>query len=267
MLHKTVNGWDMPYIEVGRGPTLLCIHGSLGDFRVWGPVLGPLSQRHRVVAPSLRHFFPGRRGEVPGPFTIAQHVADVVAFIETLGAPVDLMGHSRGGHIAFRVAQQRPDLLRRLVLAEPGGTLDESLAASPAAGGSRSHVEESARKIAAGDIDGGLTVFIDAIDGPGAWTRRPPANRQRARDNAYTLVQQIDEQRQAFTRRDAEQIKLPTLFIGGAATTGMLPQILKALAGHVPGARMEMIPDTTHNMFDQDPERFCPVVLRFLEAA
>ena len=28
------------------------------------------------------------------------------------------MGHSRGGHIAFRVAQQRPDLLRRLVLAE-----------------------------------------------------------------------------------------------------------------------------------------------------
>ena len=37
------------------------------------------------------------------------------------------MGHSRGGHIAFRVAQQRPDLLRKLVLAEPGGDLDASL--------------------------------------------------------------------------------------------------------------------------------------------
>jgi pimeloyl-ACP methyl ester carboxylesterase len=40
---------------------------------------------------------------------------------------VNLMGQSRGAHIAFRVAQGRPDLVRRLVLAEPGGDLDASL--------------------------------------------------------------------------------------------------------------------------------------------
>ena len=52
----------------------------------------------------------------------------MVGFIEALSeTPVDLMGDSRGGHIAFRVAQQRPDLLRRLVLAEPIGNLDASL--------------------------------------------------------------------------------------------------------------------------------------------
>ena len=49
---------------------------------------------------------------------MAQHVADVIGFIEKLGAgPVDLMGHSRGGYISFRVAEQRPDLLRKLILA------------------------------------------------------------------------------------------------------------------------------------------------------
>lgn len=38
-------------------------------------------------------------------FTIAQHVNDVIGFIEVLGGkPADVMGHSRGGHIAFRVA-------------------------------------------------------------------------------------------------------------------------------------------------------------------
>jgi pimeloyl-ACP methyl ester carboxylesterase len=40
---------------------------------------------------------------------MAQHVSDVIGFIEKLNAgPVDLVGHSRGGHIGFRVAQHIP---------------------------------------------------------------------------------------------------------------------------------------------------------------
>jgi pimeloyl-ACP methyl ester carboxylesterase len=120
-----VNGYDMAYLEVGEGPPLVCVHGSLCDFRIWSCVLGPLSARHRVIAVSLRHFFPEQWDGSGDSYSIAQHVADVIAFIEQLTAgPVDLMGHSRGGHIAFRVAQQRPDLLRKLILAEPGGELD-----------------------------------------------------------------------------------------------------------------------------------------------
>jgi pimeloyl-ACP methyl ester carboxylesterase len=30
-----VNGYDMPYLEVGRGHPLVCLHGTLGDFRTW----------------------------------------------------------------------------------------------------------------------------------------------------------------------------------------------------------------------------------------
>ena len=124
MLRRRVNGYDMAYIELGEGSPLVCVHGTLGDFRVWSPVLGPLSRRHRVVALSLRHFFPQHRDGAGSDFTIAQHVADVIGFIQAIdGRPVDLLGHSRGGHIAFRVAQQRPDLLRKLVLADPNGHL------------------------------------------------------------------------------------------------------------------------------------------------
>ena len=123
-----VNGYDMAYLEVGKGPPLVCVHGTLGDFRTWYAVLGPLSKKHRVITPSLRHFFPEHWDGVGNDYLMAQHVADVIGFIERLDLkPVDLMGHSRGGHIGFRVAQQRPDLLRRLVLAEPGGELDKSL--------------------------------------------------------------------------------------------------------------------------------------------
>jgi pimeloyl-ACP methyl ester carboxylesterase len=262
-----VNGYDMAYLEVGQGPPLLCVHGSLCDFRIWSAVLGPLTQRHRVIAVSLRHFFPEHWDGVGDTYSIVQHVADVIAFIEQLDTgPVDLMGHSRGGHVAFRVAGRRPELLRRLILAEPGGELDATLdpAASPGPSPLAARIAASAEIIAAGDIDGGLTLFINALEGPGAWARLPATPKQLLRDNAMTLIGQVRDQRPPFSRADAEAIKTPTLFIGGANTKGALPHVLHTLAAHVPNSKTVMIPNTTHPMFEQAPQKYCEIVLEFL---
>jgi pimeloyl-ACP methyl ester carboxylesterase len=266
MLYQRVNGYDMTYIELGEGPPLVCVHGSMGDFRVWSPVLGPLSQRHRLIVVSLRHFFPEHWDGIGSDYTIAQHVADVIGFIEALDVgAVDLMGHSRGGHIAFRVAQQRPELLRRLVLAEPGGDLDVSLhpdgAGAPVPSFGKRY-NDAAERIAAGDIDGGLAIFADLVGD--SWPLVPATVRQTWRDNARTLLGQINEQRQPFSLADAEAIRTPTLLIGGADTKGRLPTVLRALAAHIPDARAELIPGATHFMFEQDPVRFCALVLKFL---
>jgi esterase len=271
MLRRPVNGYDMAYIEVGEGPLLICVHGTLGDFRVWSPVLGPLSQRHRVVAPSLRHFFPEHWDGTGSDYTIAQHVADVIRFIEMLdGRPADLMGHSRGGHIAFRIAQQRPDLLRRLVLAEPVGQLDASLtpeevSPSPASLATRDTYVPIAERVAAGDIDGALMIWSANFGGPGAWSRVPAAVRQTWRDNARTLLAQPNELRAPFTRSDAESVRVPTLLVGGSETAGIIPRVLRALAAYVPGSHVEMISGAGHFMFEDDPPRYCAAVMKFLQ--
>ena len=266
-----VNGYDMAYLDVGQGQPgsapLVCVHGSLCDFRIWSAVLGPLTRRHRVIAVSLRHFFPDHWDGVGDTYSIAQHVDDVIAFIEKIGPrPVDLMGHSRGGHICFRVAQRRPDLLRRLILAEPGGELDGTLDPDYKPGPSplAARIAASAEVIARGDIDGGLQIFLDALEGPGAWKRLPAAQKQQLRDNATTLIGQMRDQRPPFSRADAEAIVTPTLFIGGANTRGTLPLVLRALAAHVKGSRTLMIAGATHPMFEQQPQRYCDVVLEFL---
>jgi len=267
MKHRQVDGHDMAYLELGDGPLLLLVHGSLDDFRIWSPVLGPLAQRHRVIAPSLRHFFPARWDGSGEGFTIGRHVADVIGFIEAEGGgPIDLLGHSRGGHIAFRVAQQRPELLRRLVLAEPGGDLDATLAepGTQPPTSLATHFAAAAQKIAAGDIEGGMTVFFDGIEGPGAWARHPEAKRQPLRDNARTLLGQVNENRRPYSLADAQAIRTPTLFIGGELSVGNLPVVLKALAAHVEGARVAAIPGATHPMFVQNPVAFAEAVLDFL---
>ena len=262
-----VNGYDMAYLELGRGAPLICVHGTLGDFRTWSAVMGPLSKTRRVISHSLRRFFPEHWDGVGDDYLMAQHVADVIGFIEKLGAgPVDLLGHSRGGHISFRIAEQRPELLRKLILAEPGGELDRSLdpAADPGPSPRASRIAVSAEKVRDGDIEGALMLFVDMIDGEGAWARLPEAARQQLRDNARTLIGQVGENRQPFTKAEAESIRTPTLFIGGADTEGALPAVLRALSAHVPGARTAMIAGARHWMFDQAPQEFCAIVEGFL---
>ncbi|MFV0298019.1 MAG: alpha/beta fold hydrolase [Hyphomicrobiaceae bacterium] len=270
MLTADVNGYAMPYISLGSGPPLVAIHGSLGDFRAWSAVMGPLSQDYRLIVPSLRHFFPDTWDGKAPTYTIAQHTADVIAFIEALGAgPLHLMGHSRGGHIAFRVAEQRPDLIKKLILAEPGGELDESLMppGTPLSAERTESIIAAAKIIDSGDIDGGLKVFVDRIYGEGNWDKRPAASKQLRRDNAHTLIGQLKEARQPFSRASAESIKPPTLLVGGELTKGLLPVVLKALSETIPGARCHMIPMASHNMFEQAPVGFSTLVLEFLADA
>jgi esterase len=256
------DNYDMAYVELGTGSPIVCVHGSMGDYRSWSPVLGPLSRANTLITPSLRHCFPEHwDGQGPN-FTIAQHISDMIAFLEGLKlGPVDLIGHSRGGHIAFRLAQQRPDLLRKLVLAEPGGTMDAT--AEPVA--TRPHVALASEKIANGDIEGGLQVFKDAIDGKGSWQGLAEADRQYRRDNAMTLLAQVNEGRQPYSKADAESISTPTLFVGGTDTPGLLPKILAALSANVEGAEVLRIPNASHSMFVQQPKAFCEGVLEFLE--
>jgi esterase len=264
-----VNGYDMAYVETGKGPPSVLVHGTLGDFRTWNSVMGPLSAKHRVISISLRHFFPEHWEGVGDDYKMAQHVSDVIAFIEQVDPrPVDLMGHSRGGHIAFRVAEQRPDLLRKMVLAEPGGDLDASLiepgAPPPPPMPLAGAMPAVLKSIKDDDIDGALKTFVDAIDGEGAWTRLPAAAKQQLRDNIYTLVGQANENRKPFTKAQVESIRTPTLLIGGGSTMGSLAMVHRLLAKHLSSSQTVIIDGAKHWMFDEQPQQYSEAVTAFL---
>ena len=53
-----VNGYPVAYAEHGSGPTVVLVHGAINDYRTWTPQMEPLSSQFRVVAISLRHYYP-----------------------------------------------------------------------------------------------------------------------------------------------------------------------------------------------------------------
>jgi pimeloyl-ACP methyl ester carboxylesterase len=270
-----VNGYEMAYAERGEGTPLLPIHGSLLDQRYWAPQMETLGQRHRVIAPSLRHYWPARWDGVGDDFTMQQHVEDVAAFVAALGAgPVNLVGHSRGGHVAFRVAQHYPERVRTLVLAEPGGALDEALqssqaiAAAPAPHGMSipEATAKGAERIRQGDVEGGLAFFVNAVNGPGAWEGMSEPLKQMHRGNAYTLLGQINERRSPFSRADMEAIRAPTLLIASEGCSPPFVRTLDAMERFIGDVARATIPGTTHLMSQQNPMAFDRAVLEFLEA-
>jgi pimeloyl-ACP methyl ester carboxylesterase len=63
------------------------------------------AEQYRVIAISLRHYFPEPWDGRGDDFSILQHADDLAEFTRKLElGPVHLLGHSRGGAVVLNVA-------------------------------------------------------------------------------------------------------------------------------------------------------------------
>lgn len=85
------------------------VHGVPDTHRVWDETIAHLSRRD-VVALSL----PGFDAPLPDGFDASKeaYVDWLIAQLEAIGEPVDLVGHDWGGLLVLRVASLRNDLIR-----------------------------------------------------------------------------------------------------------------------------------------------------------
>ncbi|WP_422628754.1 alpha/beta fold hydrolase [Rhodococcus sp. (in: high G+C Gram-positive bacteria)] len=96
---------------------VVLVHGMGGDGRTWDRFTRSLvAAGRRVVTLDLRGH--GRSARA-GSYLFGEFAADIEALCGHLNlGTVDLVGHSLGGRTGSLLAQQRPDLVRRLVLEE-----------------------------------------------------------------------------------------------------------------------------------------------------
>jgi pimeloyl-ACP methyl ester carboxylesterase len=116
-----VRGTPFVYRDIGAGsgvPVLL-LHHVTAVLEDWDPaVIDGLARMHRVIIFDNRGVG-GSGGNAPN--SIDEMAADAAAFIGALGlTKVDIVGFSMGGFVAQVIAHNRPDLVRRMVLAGTG---------------------------------------------------------------------------------------------------------------------------------------------------
>ncbi|MGF6574046.1 Pimeloyl-ACP methyl ester carboxylesterase [Paraburkholderia fungorum] len=244
------SGISVPYVECGQGEPLVFVHGSLCDYRYWEAQTAALSEHFRCISVSLSHYWPASEAVIQSEFGWQTHVAELAEFLEAIDlGPVHLVGHSRGGNVAFQVAREFPRLIKSLTLADPGGPLqidgmpDASLPS--ATNVLRARVVEL---IEDQQVDAGLELFVDSVSAPGSWRKSSIAFRTMAIDNASTLPKQLRDPLPAFSRDAARDIKCRTLLIEGQRSPRMFRNNVEKLAEWIDQASRETIAGASHGM-------------------
>lgn len=146
-IHVPVEGGQLAALSWAANapgaPLAVLVHGITANAMAWVRIAGDLAGEFQVVAPDLR----GRAGsaDLPGPYGVDAHAADVTALIDGLGGSgaagaraVVLVGHSMGAFVAaVAAAGTARDRVHGLVLVDgglalpqpPGADLDAMLSA------------------------------------------------------------------------------------------------------------------------------------------
>jgi 3-oxoadipate enol-lactonase len=238
----------------GGGPTVL-IANSLGtDLRLWAPVL-PL------LPPGLRTIRYDKRGHglssLGGGEDIADHAADAIAIIEEVAqGPVIMIGLSIGGLIAQRVAADRPDLVRALVLSNTAARLGT--------------VESWQARIDA-IMEGGLESIADMVMerwfGP-AFRATPDLQIWRnmlIRSPAEGYIAACRALARADQTAATARLTQPTLVIAGSEDGASPPGIVRATADLIRGAQFRLL-NASHIPCVEVPADWAGAVTPFLKA-
>ena len=116
-LKLTANGMQFDYIRFGSGKRALIMIQGLNTRGINGAALS-LAYMYRIFAKEYTVYLFDRRPVVYDGITVRDMASDIASAMDALGLRnADVFGTSQGGMIAQYLAIDRPDLVRRLVLA------------------------------------------------------------------------------------------------------------------------------------------------------
>ncbi len=101
--------------EANGRPPILIAHGLFGSARNWGVIAKRLSDTRQVVTVDMRNHGASRH---LGPHDYPAMAGDLAEVIDAYGGVADVVGHSMGGKASMVLAVSRPEMVRRLVVAD-----------------------------------------------------------------------------------------------------------------------------------------------------
>lgn len=180
-----VNGTSLYYEVRGAGPTVLLISSATGDAGHYDRVRQILAQDFTVVTYDRRGNSRSPRPANWTSTTMEEQVEDAVQLIHALKIePVAVFGTSGSADIGLELAIHHPELLRCLVMHEPGMM---TLLADP----SKVHniIGPALKKgLDAGGPRGGLEAFLRVVIGDSTFESIDPVVRERMLNNAPVML-------------------------------------------------------------------------------
>jgi pimeloyl-ACP methyl ester carboxylesterase len=273
--------------ERGR-PVLMFLHGFPEGAFVWDGLLEhfarPENGGYRCVAPNLRGFEHSSQPADIKAYRPKYLVQDISALIEIEGAPLDcLVAHDWGGAVAWNLANQLPQLAKRLAIINSPhpGTFLRDLQANPKQQAASAYmnflVQPDAEQVLREDDYrrlwefftrwGGAPWLTDSVkseyravwdaslNGGLNYYRASPLRPPRPGDPAAAAV---------TLPREMLTINLPTLVLWGMEDAALPPNLIEGLDQYIPQLTLEKVEGASHWIIHERPDLVTQRLAAFL---
>jgi pimeloyl-ACP methyl ester carboxylesterase len=252
-------GGERIYFEsTGAGDPVVLCHGLGGNHAAWWRVVAGLTEHHRVVTWDQRGF--GNSTRRTGSYGPQPAVGDLGALLDHVGLDrVQLVGQSMGGWVAMGFTLRHPRRVRSLVLTDTlAGVFTDEV---------RAEVQRTMPAVV-------------ARAGAGRLDRHPALGERfcAERPDLAFLYREISgmgdkpDDTEVFGMLSAMRVPLhelsaldlPVLLVVGEEDDLCPPAAMRHIAGHIPGAALEVIAGAGHSPYFECPDRWLSVVGPFL---
>jgi len=214
-------------------PLVVLVHGSLDRSTGLSRLARRFDQDHRVLRLDRRGY--GRSAAHPGPFTVADHVADLLEVIDDrVGeSPLHLFGHSFGGNVALAASTHLGDRARSVTVYE------SPLSWTPWWPG------RSATAFGESDPGDAAEAFMRRLFGDARWERLPERTRAERRAEGPVLVGELTDLRR-HAPWEADRVVAPVLAMAGSLGADHHRRAATFLAEVLPDCRSIEIDGARH---------------------
>jgi pimeloyl-ACP methyl ester carboxylesterase len=273
-----------------HAPRVLLLHGFPEAAFAWDGVMQALAPHARCLAPNLRGFEKSSSPAEVEAYRARHLMQDIEALITHSGGPVDLLvAHDWGGALAWNLAAMRPELMKRLLIINSPhpATFLRELRANPAQQAASAYMNflcrPDAEALLAENDFARLWPFFERMGGKTwlndtlraryreVWTMgltgglnfyrasplRPPSP---ADPRAAQALQAVVLPDALVTSR------VPTAVLWGEGDHALLPCLLDGLDRWVPDLRLTRVPQASHWIVHEQPERVVEEIRRNLAA-
>ena len=259
-----VDQFTLPYLQGGRGETLVLVHGFGGDKDNFTRLTRHLTPQLRVIVPDLPGFGAASRDPAAS-YRIDVQVARLRSFLMGLGLErCHLGGNSMGGFITAQYAATYPDAVQSLWLLDAAGcaaAYDNAIGRRYLASGEVPLLVRSPADFAA---------LYAAVMQHAPWLphslRHELAHRAVADFALHTRIFR-EFARESPTLEDRyAAIRAPTLIVWGREDRMLSPAAAPVMAALIPRNEVIVMPDTGHLPMLERPRATANAYLCFLAA-
>ncbi len=265
-----VDGTRWHYVEAGEGKPVLLLHGFPEFWCSWRHQIPALAAAgFRAIAPDLPGYHELNQPAGVRSYRVAGLVEQIAALIRRLAdGPISVVGHDWGGVLAWRLAALNPELIGKLAIlnAPHPAALHRELKRNP-----RQWLRSwyvllfqlpwlPERILRAGDFGLLERAWRRQPVHPGAFSEEDIAQYKRVLGRPAGLIGPLNYYKAAMRYPldlygSPQTISVPTLLLWGEQDAALSPRLAEGLETWVSDLRVMRIPDASHWLQNDVPER------------